>query len=64
MNKLFDLISSPQNKGAQVYLSMFDINMETVRDFGKYFFNPNANTWYNGTSFDYSKISPDSLEKE
>lgn len=36
---------------------MFDVNLETVRDFGKYFFS-------SGKDFDFAKISPDSLEKE
>ncbi len=36
---------------------MFDICLETVRDFGKYIFSANKD-------FDFAKISPDSLEKE
>lgn len=41
---------------------MYDINMETVRDFGKYFFNSNGTGHI--TNFDVSKITPDSFEKD
>lgn len=42
---------------------MFDINLETVRDFGRYFFNSNAGLGIN-KEYDFSKVSPNSLEKE
>ena len=40
VSRFFDL--SGKNQSYQVYLSMFDVNLETVRDFGKYFFAPNG----------------------
>jgi hypothetical protein len=36
--------------------------METVRDFGKYFFS--SNVIGSNTAIDFSKITPESLEKD
>ena len=61
VSKLFE-----QNRGDRTnviqnfYLSMFDISLETVRDFGKYYFGGSGIN----KDFDFSKISPDSLDKE
>ena len=41
---------------------MFDINLETVRDFGKYFFNMQTNGI--NKDFDFSKVNHDTLEKD
>jgi hypothetical protein len=35
-----------------------------VRDFGKYFFNSNQSGLGINKDFDFSKVTPDSLEKE
>ena len=44
-------------KGGSLYLSMFDVQLETIRDFGKYLS-------HGVKEYDFSKITPDSLEKE
>lgn len=44
---------------------MFDISLETVRDFGKYFFSTKTTSDLGiNTHFDFAKINPDTLEKE
>eukprot|EP00347_Sterkiella_histriomuscorum_P016482 403353010 len=80
VNKFFEIATpTPQstqnyrnsaNGGAQaLYLSMFDINFETVRDFGRYMYlQPNQQQicqGYNKTSeFDFHTINQSSLEKQ
>lgn len=44
---------------------MFDIHLETIRDFGKYFFsNDESSETGVNKDFDFSKVNHDSLEKE
>lgn len=45
VNKFFELATpqigpSKQAIASNIYLYIFDVSLETIRDFGKYFFNP------------------------
>jgi hypothetical protein len=43
---------------------MFDINLETVRDFGKHFFSTHSSSLGINKDYDFQKINSDTLEKE
>ncbi|CDW90581.1 UNKNOWN [Stylonychia lemnae] len=71
VNRFFEL-QTPQSNlskqtGAQaLYLSIFDINLETVRDFGTYFFHSAqaAAAHHNAREFNFSNVTHSSLEKQ
>ena len=55
-------VKDKSSNQSQLFLSIFDIHLETIRDFGKYFFNPISQQ--PTTSFNFQTITEETLEKE